>query len=953
MSRSRSLAFLASLSLLSALSACHRGASSTDGGVDGGDDGGETPATVLSTIPLDETVQNAALQGPVDLVRDEWGIPHIYGADKNDVAFAEGYVMAMDRMVFMDLLRHQADGTLAELVGGLSEDIIDSDIQMRVHHLRATAQKAYDELQASTDPKDVALVTLIQRFADGVNAYIDELQSHERTLPGALNLLYDPSTTKPWTPVDEMLLGQFQAYELSFDADSDLLRTRVLAAAKMNFDDSSDPARKLRTGLGDDLTLMAPVDKTHTIDGWTGMNGDGSTASLLRDMPGNLLAALDGAIPGVRGLGHDHYTVPEIGSNNWIVGPSLSQSGNVLVANDTHLQLINPSVFYLVHMKTLDADPFEMMGVQFAGLPGIVLGMNRHIAWGATVSYIDVTDNYVESIVPCDDDDTKPCAMFNGGKVALVPRVEKIGVGRFGKIDKTIEVTLYDVPHHGPIIPRIGANHTVEALGDTEISIKYTGYEPAQILRAVLGVTAAKNVDEAKAALDRDFKYGGQNWVIGDDQGHFGWTQTTRVPLRAPGHPPYLALPGDGSAEWGADMDPKYIPHAWSPEKGYLATANADPIGVSDDGDPFNEPTVDGAPLYLGCDYDPGTRVGRITKRIEALKTAGKKLTLDDLQSIQADAVTEWGELLAPTLVDAGTQLKEELATPGTHPALTQVAQGMSDGAKANLAAALTALQGWSYDTPSAVDEDQPTADQVRDSQATAIYNAWFGRFERGAVGDELSVLGQSVDGDKVRKLLVAMCNGPGSLATGVVSIDGKDESVLFDDLRTADVTETKAQVAAQALVGALDFLAGKLGADPTGWRWGKLHTITLDFPLPLDALAIPLPSDPKYADGFPRHGDTGTVDVGGHGFDDDYSYAHGPAIRFVAELTPNGPKARNALPGGEVFDPGSPHYRDQMELWRKNQTFDLAFEDADVIASAKREYDKNAIGRIRFEPAK
>src|SRR5262249_48585142 len=152
--------------------------------------------------------------------------------------------------------------------------------------------------------------------------------------------------------------------------------------------------------------------------------------------------------------------------------------------------------------------------------------------------------------------------------VPLVERAEMVGSGKFGAVDHTYTVKLYDVPGHGPIIPRPTAGHDVEPLGQTELSVKYTGYDKAQLFRGIFNLDRARNGKEAKAALDRDFKYGGQNWVIADDTGTIEWTQTIRVPRRAPGKPPWLVLPGDGSAEWGADMDPKYIPHAENPEKG-------------------------------------------------------------------------------------------------------------------------------------------------------------------------------------------------------------------------------------------------------------------------------------------------------------------------------------------------------------------------------------------------
>ncbi|HWE27220.1 MAG TPA: penicillin acylase family protein, partial [Polyangia bacterium] len=635
---------------------------------------------------------------------------------------------------------------------------------------------------------------------------------------------------------------------------------------------------------------------------------------------------------------------------NWVVGPSLSSTGHVMVANDTHLSLQNPPIFYFVHLVARGS--LDAMGVQFPGLPGIILGMNEHVAWGATVNNIDVTDVYQETIVTCDDG-ASPCVAFNGGKVPLAPRSETINVGRFGQIINSQTVTLYDVPHHGPIIPRVDAmTHTVEPLGTSELSVRYTAHDPAPRLAAVIyGLDTAKSMKDAVAAIDGGFLYGNQNWVIGDDQGHFGWTQFTRTPRRSPTAAPWKILPGDGSAEWGGDMDPIYIPHAYDPAQGFIATANNDPIGVSDDGDPFfDEPVVDGAPLYLGADYDPGTRVGRITKRINAGGAGGGKLTIDDMQSIQADVVSEWAQALVPTLIEAALALEDEVQKPGTHADLSLLASQASPISKQLLPTALSLVQGWiSFSTESGVDEDAPTPQQIADAQAAAIAQVWMRRFADRTFEDEYSQLGVTPSSFAQLKLLVRMVNNSPLLKTGLNPATG--EPILFDTWDTPE-QETKRQQAAHALLDTLDYLVGALGQDITAWRWGNLHTLTLQFLAPVDALQIPLKTDTKYPNGFLRHGDIGTVDAAGDSIDlGDFTYNHGPAIRFVAELDPKGPHARNVLPGGEILDPNSPHYRDQMELYRKNKTFDLVFAESDVAASAKAELMKNGDGRVHFSP--
>lgn len=921
------------------------GDTDADAEVDGGDSG-----SPVESIPLSETIEVPGLNAPVDLVRDEWGVPHIYGTNASDVAFAQGYIVARDRFPQMDFMRHSAGGTLTELAGVLVPQVLQADLNMRIHQFRKGAEEVYDELKASTDPSDKALVAFLDRFADGVNEYLTALKAKKFSLPKELQFAYNADHAKPWTAVDSLLLGQLQAYSLSYDAEREIVATLLRAQAHSKFDEADEetsPDLARRSGFFLDITSTAPIDPTFTSDGWPGIVP--TKASKPKAPPPRTdalyLQTLENARRAIEGTGMN-----ERGSNNWVVGKAHSATGNVLLANDPHLTLSNPATFYMAHLSSRGDDlPLNAMGVAFPGIPGLVLGMNDKLAWGATTSYADVTDVYSETIVDCDESE-KPCVVFNGNKVPLVPRVEEFGIGVFGDVKKTLSITLWDVPHHGPILVRANAkNDGIQPLTESELSVRYTGHQSAQLLRAMFGVNTAKTVTEAMGSLEKDFDYGGQNWVFGDADGHIGWTQTSRIPKRAPGHAPWLVLPGDGSAEWRGDMDKSYVPHEVDPARGYIATANNDPIGVTKNDDPFfGQPIVDGSPLYMGAYYEAGPRIGRITKRLEAATAGGKKVSLDDMQSIQADAYTEYGEMLAPTLLDAAKAMIEEASDPGTHAELSALLAGASDKVKALIPVVTPWLEAWSFDTPSGAAEENPTEAQIRDSQATVVFTTWFANFFRHTLNDELSSLQASYLESNALKLVVFAATTPEQLATEIASETG--DSILFDDLTTPGVIESKRYIAAKALISALNFLTGKLGDDASAWRWGQLHTVTLEFFVANDGLKVPLTNE--YENGFPRHGGIGTVDVAGHVMrTDDFTNDHGAAMRFVCEMTPNGPKARNVLPGGQVFDPESPHYRDQMELWRKNQTFDLAFTDSEVVESAQKEWEKNKLGRIRFVP--
>lgn len=905
----------------------------------GGADSGTPIAYPYESVEQKETFKGAGLSAPVDVVRDDMGVPHIFAMNLPDASYAQGYFMARDRWLEMDFARRQASGTLTEIVGALNDQAILSDINYRTHHMRRTAEATWKALQESPDADDKKIVASLTSFAAGVNAWQAGLAKADYKFPDQVALLYSQLSVAPWVPADSLLLGEMQAFQLAFNADSEVQRSKTALAEQTEFVGSADLERKKRAGFTDDYGLFAPFDATHTVNGW----GEVTAALLPGLKPGkslksqpaqqrkakNALALLDRASRSLQGVGLDKVNDPSRGSNNWVVGPSLSASGHAMVANDTHLSLSNPAVFYLNHLTT--ADGYDVEGVQFPGIPFVILGMNKQLAWGSTVNYIDVTDVYQEEVVDCAAGGGK-CVKFKGAEVKLIEHAEAFKIGAHGEISDTKTFTFYEVPHHGPIIPNV-VDKAVQPLKGSELSIKYTGYEPGRLLRAVYALNTAKNVDEGVKAVEDHFTHGGQNWVLGDAAGHIAWTQTIRVPKRPKGTKPWAVLPGDGSAEWQGYWDPKELPHAKDPSKGYLVTANADPVGVTDDNDPMNEPEVGGFPKYMGYDYDPGTRVGRITKRIVDDTAGGKKLDLNAMQSIQADAISDFGKFFAPTFLAAAKALDDEAKTPGTHPELAAMLAAASAPVKGYLQSAQDLVKAWTFDTPAAMPDESPTAAQIADSKASLIMAAWTGVLSRAVMGDELKILGAPVYRAQALKLLAQLLKDPTKLKTG---------TSLYDDLETPGI-ETKETVVAKSVIDALDFLFKAVNADANLWRWGNVHTVTMKF---FASVGLDLPATP-------RHGGDGTVDVASHGVaGHDYTFKSGAAIRFVCELDPvKGPIARNVIPGGQIFDPKSPHYSDFFDLWKKNQTTDLAFQPADVVTRAKAELAKNKIGRVRFTP--
>ncbi|MCU0685273.1 MAG: penicillin acylase family protein, partial [Polyangiaceae bacterium] len=449
--------------------------------------------------------------------------------------------------------------------------------------------------------------------------------------------------------------------------------------------------------------------------------------------------------------------------------------------------------------------------------------------------------------------------------------------------------------------------------------------------------------------VEQHFAYGRQNWVFGDLDGNIGWTQASRLPIRPAGSKPWLVLPGeDGSAEWQGYVEPKKIPNALNPAKNYLVTANADPIGVTADNQPTEaQAPAGGYPLYLSADYDPGTRVSRITQRITAATAGGGKLDPDSMAAIQADAITEFGGVLQPYFVAAARALAEYVAAPASHPEFDGEAGAGVVSDKAEVRAFYETAQklvaAWTLDTPSGF-EPGITQASIDDSRAMLLVTAFSRRLAELAIGDEAKALSDAEKGLVVpfagasgTRLLPRLLQQPEDLQTG---------EILFDNLTTPAV-ETREIILARAVTEAIDWAltAPALGPDPSTWRWGSVHTVKPAFFLPLPFLDQP--------DAYPRHGGAGTVDVADPGFsDDNYTFRSGAAIRFVCELDPvKGPVARNVVPGGQIFDEASPHYNDQLKLWAQNKALNLPFKIEEVVERAKQEQATNQLGRLRFQP--
>jgi penicillin amidase len=921
------------------------------------DAGGEASAPSLGPFgpapEITSVTQVSNLSGPVDMVRDKNGIVHIWATSATDALRVEGYQVAKDRTAQLELLRRFAEGRTAEVFGDVEPDLIDQDITMRTIGLGRVAKQMYDALPAGSELK-----SWLDAYADGVSQFNARLQTGDESLPRA-TLGLAVSAFTPWSGIDSLAIGRLESWELAYTGDSEIAQTEMTQAAAAQFMGTS------RAGFNVDVQRFAPLDPTLAMNGFP----DDPSHSQERVSPSAtptsvptthvdpaLLAKAHPFVDAIRSLRGLLGRYGVRGSNDWVVGPSRTATGHAMLANDPHLSLSAPAVFWLVQIDAHDpsstdtSQDIHVMGTAFPGIPGIILGFNQHVAWGATTADYDVTDVFREKLTP-----DGSAVVFNGQNVPLQKVSEPITVAG----GKTIPYEVLVVPQHGPIVPNI-VDHDVVAPDPSmgALSVEWTGSKPTNELQAVAGYLRAKSVEDFRTAV-RDFAVGAQNWVVADDQGNIFYTTQSQVPLRdkraytwSPstfsGTIPCMIEPGDGTAEWtGQYLDEAYVPHEKNPAAGFVGTANGDQNGTTLDNDPTNDLLPNGQPIYMGCWHDPGFRVGRIHQLIE---DTGNPMTLDHMASIQADVRSALGAELVPGLLSALGDAQAELSTPGTHPDLTAVVKSARYAA-ADVPALQSLLQQWQldgWDTPagvSPVDGSLLTDPvQTNDSEATLVFQVWLMRAMQAVLGDELNAIAQNpppLGYHDLRAVLTYLLTAPRTSLATYDPVAG--DSALFDDMTTPTVTETRDERQVTSLLDALDFLNAQLGTDRNGWRWGKLHGLRFASLVSLwETMSIPAVGDPTFPNGFPRHGDGFNIDVGEPDdiavnlADASFTYSAGPTQRFVIDLDPKGPVAFNVLPGGEVWDNQSPHFRDEAELWRRNENHPLPFAQADVLAAAE-----------------
>jgi penicillin amidase len=862
--------------------------------------GGEVAVQPGGSGPIEQLAVNATIRLPqlparTDVVFDDLGVAHIYAPDVESAVFVQGYVVASQRFWEMDVFRRVAEGRLSEVFGRIS---LTTDVAMRTVFTTRDGRRLEEALWEYVQRTDPEVARLAEAYSAGVNAWLADLRAGRNgaRLPPEyeLPIVIDrrPEDLAEWRPQDIAAIGRLQAWQLSQSMDEEIGRARTLAAlpdavARDVF--RSAPAAPATVLPVPSRQRAARVGVAHAVE--------------LPPLP--LLEAIDEALDAVQAsnpLGRrDHG----LGSNNWIVSPALSASGHAMLANDPHLQLFNPPIWF---MNQIDAGPGNRVnGVIFPGLPGVILGHNEFGAWGATVAVFDVTDVYLESVTtPPDYPQSPRTVLFQGRQVPVLRIEERIEVKNRSPFTAIIEV----VPHHGPMVPDPSPGDATVGLAGTNMSFRWTGHEISNDSRFLLDLNRARNVAEFRAAI-RHFAVGAQNWVWADVHGDVAYFPRVLIPQRPPGVVPYLPVPGSGEAEWLTDaqgntlwLPEEKIPQATNPPEGFLATANNDQIGNTLDNDPLNDE------IYLTFSADLGFREERIQELLSnraQVRPAGAKLTADDMSRYQYDTSSKEAARLLPFLF-AAAAARPDLVT-------------------AEIAEALDRLRRWGdakpgsapYDMTSGIDahaccapnvrtdvaprSSPVTAEERADATASSIFAGWTTRLARAVFADDFAGTGiGSPGGQDATKALLHLLEDIERTDPGfrVHTRGVNGESTLWDNRDTA-AFETRDEILLSALRDGLTFLSSAFGsAELDNWLWGIIHQVRFQHFVGQAGFDI-FDLGP-----FAAPGGRFTVNPANFSLNaDTFTFAGGPSERFVAVLDPAGIRAVNALPGGNNGDPG------------------------------------------------
>ena len=497
------------------------------------------------------------LSADVRVWRDHFGVPHIFAASMDDAARALGYVHASERMFQMEILRRVGQGRMAEIRGA---DLLSVDKFIRTLGFYREAEASFSALSPWAQKR-------LGAYATGVNAFLD---SH--ALPPEFLIAGDHP--EPWKPADSLVIGKLEAYQLSQSFKLKLLRSRLLQKFGPDETNWLFPTPK----SGDPITTLPSLGDKHAASG-----------------------SLDDEIGELTGIGRG-------ASNEWVIAGSRTETGKPILANDPHLDLSAPILWYLARIVTPEG---SVKGATIPGAPVFVLGQNDSIAWGLTTADSNVQDLFVETIDPTDP---KKYLTPEGPK-PFETREETIHVKGGADIKLGVRAT-----RHGPVLSDVSEDAASVAGPGKVVALAFTGLgDRDTTAEAFLRVNAARNWGEFLDAL-RLYQTPTQNLVYADVGGNIGFFNPGLVPMRQSGEGLGPVDGASGDFDWTGTIPFEELPQLFNPATGFAFNAN------NADFPPGHQPS-------FGFNYEETFRARRIQQFFDTIE----KHSLETSAAMQGD----------------------------------------------------------------------------------------------------------------------------------------------------------------------------------------------------------------------------------------------------------------------------------------------------------------------------
>ena len=579
-----------------------------------------------------EILEDPNLSHDVEVYRDEWGIPHIYGYGEEDLMFALGYVQAQDRMIQMDLTRRMARGRMSEIVG---PDMLDTDkfniLKMEEYWSNKTIEHLIS--QSLVDPVYKSIYKMLLRFADGVNKYIENEHNNKPFEYQFLDV-----EIAPWEIVDTLVFSKYMSEYFTWSYKDMQRYNDMMILGNESYNELYGfPAHYQipvcpNYGEYDDISVPASEFNPPSSSSADEISIPSDNSEISKTQPMSFISSF---LDGLQEFPQEVERMEReyiIGSNNWVISGNKTASGKPLLSTDMHLGSMLPGMWYQAHLINLNPDSdLNVYGVFVPGVPVPIAGHTDYVGWGESIAAYDLIDWFYYNGI------NGTHYEYKGEAKAYDLMVESIPIKGQDPEEYIVKSTV-----HGPVFTDLVP--MPDNFSENVIACKWTSYDITLDFLALYGFMHAKNVYEFDEAI-RYMDLLPLNIAFGDVEGNIGIRANAKVPIRndtdlppwhtGGGDMPYNGSKGEG--EWIDYLDFEDRPYCINPEQGFLSSANQ---------------------YIAGPDYpnitviNDGGATGYRARRINNLLAQAKEFTVDDMKTMVVDIYSVRAGNFTPYLLD-------------------------------------------------------------------------------------------------------------------------------------------------------------------------------------------------------------------------------------------------------------------------------------------------------------